>query len=98
MHRVLCVSRFNKGAVSVADIEELPNLFYDAYWDVFCEETRDCLLVASDMLDEVERGTNRVEPDIDLAEFGEDAPQIACVLERLAVMLRRAPKLRLQEK
>ena len=97
---VLCVSRFNKGALSVADIEELPNLFFqdDAYWDVFCEETRDCLLVASDMLDAVERGTNRVEPDIDLAEFGEDAPQIACVLERLAVMLRRAAELRLPEK
>ena len=87
-----------KGVVSVADIEELPNLFFqdDAYWDVFCEETRDCLLEASDMLDAVERGTNRVEPD--LAEFAEDAPQIACVLERLAVILRRAAELRLPEK
>ena len=84
----------------MADIEELPSLFFrdDAYWTVFCEETRDCLLVAGDILEAVEQGTNRVESDIDLAEFAEDAPQIACVLERLAVMLRRAAKLRLQEK
>jgi hypothetical protein len=83
----------------MAEIEELPNLFFrdDAYWDVFCEETRDCLLVASDMLDAVEQGT-RVESDIDLAEFAEDAPQIACVLERLAAMLRKTAKMRWPEK
>jgi hypothetical protein len=74
----------------VADIEELPSLFFrdDAYWNVFCEEMRDCLLVAGDMLDAVEQGMHRVESDINLAEFADDAPQIAHVLERLADMPR----------
>ena len=79
----------------MADIEELPSLFFrdDAYWAVFCEETRDCLLVGGDILDAIEQGTNRVESDTDLAEFAKDAPQIACVLERLAAMLRRTAEM-----
>ena len=81
-------------------IEELPSLFFqdDGYWTVFCEAKRDCLLVASDMLDAVEHGRNIVKSDINLAGFADDAPRIAGVLERLAEMLRRTAGMRRPEK
>ena len=81
-------------------IEELPRLFFqdDAYWTVFCEETRDCLLVASEMLDAVEQGRTLVTSDTNLAAFAEDAPLIAGVLERLAEMLRRTAEMLRPEK
>jgi len=81
-------------------IEELPSLFFqdDGYWTVFCEAKRDCLLVASDMLDAVEHGRNIVKSDINLAGFAEDAPQIARELERLAEILRRTAEMRWPEK